>query len=150
MIWQAMDKSGDISEPSFSDGSMTAQVYITECLKKRLIPFIIAHHKTADAFSGRTWQPHITRSKLRSSFEFVPRNKNPPPNFPQGRAIENFWAICKSRYSARKDPPKALQVLKQIWARISKGFANTTDEALMGHAAKGLRGTAKKRVLQSL
>ncbi len=40
LIWQAIDENGNASEPYIKSGSMNAEEYKTECLEKRLKPFI--------------------------------------------------------------------------------------------------------------
>ena len=44
LVWQAIDENGNISKPYISDRSMTAEIYLNECLKKRLLPFIEEHY----------------------------------------------------------------------------------------------------------
>jgi hypothetical protein len=40
-----MDEDGNISKPYFCQGSMNKEIYIKECIKKRLLPFIRQHHE---------------------------------------------------------------------------------------------------------
>lgn len=45
LVWQAMDRFRRVSEPYISEGPMNATVYLEECIKKRLLPFIHKHYK---------------------------------------------------------------------------------------------------------
>ena len=40
LIWQAMDENGNVSEPFVSEGTISAEVYLKECIQAQLIPFI--------------------------------------------------------------------------------------------------------------
>lgn len=44
MVWQAICECGLRCTPFFCVGTMTADIYINECLKKRLLPFIRKHN----------------------------------------------------------------------------------------------------------
>lgn len=44
LIWQAIDETGNVSRPFICDTSMNSDVYLNECIKKRLLPFIDQHH----------------------------------------------------------------------------------------------------------
>ena len=50
---------------------------------------------------------------MESGIEFVPKLKN-PPNVPQARGIERFWALCNSRYSKRYKDPISIKGFKKI------------------------------------
>ena len=46
MVLLALDADGNVSEPYIC----TSEVYLRECIKKRLIPFIMEHPKREDVF----------------------------------------------------------------------------------------------------
>lgn len=80
---------------------------------------------------------------------FVPKKDN-PPNVPQARGIEQFWSICKSKYSSRPHEPKNLQGFKQIWAKISKEAAAEVGIEVMQHARRYITGIGYKGVRQAM
>jgi transposase len=103
LIWHAMDQLGNISEPYISEGTMTSTVYLEECVKKRLIPFTLKHHEIEKIFFWPDLAtPHyakiVTDHLTDENIDFVQKKEN-PPNVPQARGIEEFWSLCKQRYS---------------------------------------------------
>ena len=48
LIWQAIDQFGNVSKPYVKEGTMNAREYRTECLAKRLLPFIRSKHNISD------------------------------------------------------------------------------------------------------
>lgn len=154
LIWQAMDEEGHISQTYISDGTMNADVYLNECLKKRLIPFIKQHHEIdevlfwpdlATSHYANTVKNFLVEEKV----DFVQKKDN-PPNVPQARGIELFWALCKQRYSTRKVEPKNLHGFKLIWQKISKQVAGEVGIDVMRHAAKMIREIGYKGVRQAM
>lgn len=150
LVWVAMDEEGRVSEPYISDGTMTADVYISECLKKRLLPFI---HKYHDLDRILFWPDlatchyaNRTQDYLNSkNVNFVPKNEN-PPNVPQARGIEEYWGVCKKKYSNRQDKPKNLQGFKLIWNKILKEAAGEVGIQCMERARRMIRSIGYKGV----
>ena len=44
LVLQAMDEFGNVSKPFYSKGTMTLKIYLEQCIKKILIPYILQHH----------------------------------------------------------------------------------------------------------
>lgn len=44
MVWQAIDSFGNDSDPYITTGTINASIYLEECLKKRLLPFLVQNH----------------------------------------------------------------------------------------------------------
>lgn len=44
MIWQAICTCGLKSQPFVATGSINSEIYMTECLEKRLLPFLQSHN----------------------------------------------------------------------------------------------------------
>src|ERR1700761_2176120 len=40
LVWNAMDENGNLSEPFISESTINGEVYLQQCIKKRLMPFI--------------------------------------------------------------------------------------------------------------
>ena len=90
---------------------MNADLYLDGCLGKRLIPFIKKNYPDnkilfwsdlATAYYANRCISHLEQEKI----NFVKKEEN-PPNVPQARPIEKYWAICKERYSQRRNPLKS-------------------------------------------
>ena len=134
LIWQAIDQYGNISEPYVQQGTMNSQVYLEECIKKRLIPFIEKYHKTSQViFWPDLATIHYAKSVmefLEQNFSIVRKNENPPKT-PQLRPIERFWALCKQRYSQLTgyfDTPRKIAFQ---WEKISSEVGKSSGKKLM-------------------
>ena len=80
-----------------SNGSINADVYLNQCVKSKLIPFIKKHHANDDIiFWPDLPRAHYSKEVLtyfdEASIPIVPKTIN-PPNIPQGRPIEDFWDV---------------------------------------------------------
>ena len=143
LVWQALDEIGNLSEPYISTKTMNSQIYLEECIKARLIPFIHQHHEMDEILFwpdlATCHYANIVTDYLQSeNINFVAKKEN-PPNVPDARGIEKFWAECKRLYSARPESAKNLRGFKQIWKRLSTEAAKTCGKAIMDHAYKMLR-----------
>ena len=97
LIWIAISARG-ISKPLIRPSkskAINSDIYINECLAKRLLPFIYEHHP--DDFNYIYWsdltQAHFSKSTVAwmdQNVNYVPKPLN-PPNVTQTRPIENFW-----------------------------------------------------------
>jgi hypothetical protein len=98
MVWIAISECG-MSQPYFRmhrSAAIKAPIYINECLRKRLLPFIHKHHSD---FNYIFWpdlaSAHYateTREWMDEFVNYVPKHLN-PPNVPKARPIEDFWGI---------------------------------------------------------
>ena len=142
LVWQAIDENGNVSDPFISEGTINAQVYLNECLKKRLLPFIDQHYRREEVIFwpdlASAHYANIVTSFLRDEkIPFVEKKEN-APNVPQARGIEKFWALCKRSYSGRKDKPKSVRGFARIWQNISRHVAEESGKKVMDHARRNL------------
>lgn len=96
LIWQAIDELGNVSKPFISDRTMNAEIYLEECVKARLIPFIKEYHSTDKVLFWPVmatchYASIVTDYLEKANIEFVQKKQN-APNVPQARGIERFWA----------------------------------------------------------
>jgi hypothetical protein len=101
MVWMAISAKGH-SEPYFMPRGTTINQYVyqKECIEKLMVPFIEKHHSDGQFIFwpdlASSHYAKTTRAKYDSlGIPYVPRNEN-PPNAPQIRPIEDFWAYHKS------------------------------------------------------
>lgn len=139
LIWQAVDQNGNVSEPFVHEGTMNSKMYLEECVKKRLIPFILEHHQMNQIIF---WPDLATihyannvKNFLQSKMAIVDKLEN-PPNIPHLRPIERFWALCKRRYSDLKSQPDTIRKFQNRWKKISDEVGKTSGESLMKHLKK--------------
>lgn len=125
MMWLCISPHG-MSEPFFLErpNSVTGEVYREECIKKRLLPFLISHPQPLASlmFWPDLASAHYARATtdllVSKSVRFVPKVDN-PPNLPQCRPIENFWAQLKSQvYMDGWEATSVRQLKMRITAKL--------------------------------
>ena len=97
LVWQAICTCGKRSAPYFCTGTINAKNYQNECLKKRILP-MIQKHRGRQIFWPDLASAHYAGSTISfyesNNIEYVPKDMN-PPNCPQLRPIERYWALIK-------------------------------------------------------
>lgn len=126
LVWIAFSEKG-ISDPYFvpSGLAVNQKIYLNECIKKRLMPFINRHHldgqylfwpDLASAHYAKTVVEYLEEKKV----NFVERRDN-PANLPECRPIENFWSILKGLvYKSNWQAKNLDQLQKRIKYCLSK------------------------------
>ena len=150
LVWQCLDEDGHVSDPYITQGTMNAETYLNECLRKRLLPFIQKYH---DIHKILFWPDmascHYQRSVITwlkdQNINFVDKCEN-AANVPQARPIERFWALCKAEYKRRKTPARNLNLFKRIWKNIAVKVAAKIAQRLMKSARQKLRTIGYKGV----
>lgn len=98
---------------------MNGQVYMKECLQKRLLPFLKAHN-VPTIFWPDLALCHYSKDVLKwyadNKVNFVPKMFNTP----ELRPIEKYWAIMKQHLLKRPKVVKTVEELKKIWVYIQK------------------------------
>lgn len=102
MVWIAISESGH-SAPYFArgHGSVNSEIYAKKCIRERLTRFIRTHHSDGqyifwpDGATVHYGQPSKD-AYIENGIKFVERDDN-PPNVPQLRPIERFWAHLKTK-----------------------------------------------------
>ena len=125
MIWLAISERGHSDNFVKPAGlGINSQVYIDECIRARLVPFINQLHKDEEILfwpdlasshystATRAWYKEL-------GIHVVPKEMN-PPNVPQLRPIENFGGILNA--AVYKDAWEAKSV-KQLVKLINKSLA---------------------------
>ena len=150
LVWQCLDELGNVSEPFVSTGTINAEIYLNECLKKRMLPFIQKHHQTADVV---LWMDMATSHYARSVTDWLTANhidfiakKHNAPNVPQARPIETFWALGKAEYKRRKIAAKNLNSFTRIWRNVTRKVAQKSGVALMKSVRRKLRAIAYRGI----
>lgn len=133
MVWQAICTCGKRSTVFYTLGTITAEIYIKECIKKRVVPLARSHDVTP-LFWPDLATSHYAKETLRTleelGIETIPRELN-PPNSPELRPIEKYWAICKRQVFEIGGVAKDLAEFKKIWARATKKVTEEVVQNLM-------------------
>lgn len=151
LVWRAIDEHGNVSDPFISQGSMNGDLYLKECLQKRLSPFIKNHHKLENVLFWPDMATCHYRKDVKEwlkvqNIDFIDKMEN-APNVPQARPIERFWALCKKAYKARNAQAISLSSFKRIWKKLSTKVAQQSAQAIMKGARKNIRAIGYGGVL---
>lgn len=141
MIWQAICTCGLRSQVFVTKSTMNADLYIKECLQKRILP-LIRSHRNEVMFWPDLASCHYAKLTL-SWFEannvaFIKKYMN-PPNCPEFRPIERYWAIVKRILKKNGGTVKDINAMKIKW---NQQAAKVTDEGvrtLMSHIKQKVR-----------
>ena len=84
-----------------SKSAVNQFLYLGECLKKRLVPFIRQHHTDGQYIfypdlASSNYAQRVVRWYNGNSINYVKKAEN-PANCPEVRSIENFWSILKGK-----------------------------------------------------
>ena len=140
IVWQAICECGERSSCFVTTGTINIEIYIKECLKKRLLPFIRSHTSNpsfrpdlACHYSGTTlnW---IRQHKI----DFVEKHCS-PPNCLELRPIERYWAIVKGKVRFNVKEAKTIQDFKNKWIRATKKVQLKPVQKLMSSVKRNVR-----------
>lgn len=144
LVWQAISSDGKRSEPFILDRqAMNQDVYLKDCIEKRLIPFIRKYYSTdAVIFWPDLASAHYANRVLerleQEGVEVIAKKKN-PPNLPQARGIERYWALVKAEYQKRIEPPKHLAGFKRMYQNDAAKVSEQSVQKVMKSSVAKLR-----------
>lgn len=118
LVWMCMSNKG-FSKVFFVNSGLAINqdVYLNECIKKRLIPFICKYHQDNNyVFWPDLASSHYAKKVIEyldhRNINYVPKEDN-PPNVPECRPIENFWSILKGKVYQKNWQAKTIDQLKK-------------------------------------
>ena len=123
---------------------MREEIYLKQCIRDRLLPFIKKHHQNENIlFWPDLASSHYAYSVLRCSesnnLPYVRRSQN-PPNVPQCRPIENIWALIEQMvYQGGWEAKNLDQLANQIKSKIKQ-----LDQTVVTTMVQGVRGKILK------
>lgn len=142
MIWQAICSCGLRSSSYCTKNTMKTENYLNECLKKRLLPLIRKHNGPVlfwpDLASCHYSKPVLSWMEA-EGINFVKKTMN-PPNCPELRGIERFWAIVKRRLLKNGASMTSIEKLKKRWDLEVKKAGPELVRRVMG----GINGKFRK------
>jgi len=141
LIWQAICTCGLKTSPFFTKGTINADVYQRECIKKRLIPFY-RKHNVSTIFWPDLASAHYARSTLAlleaENIKFVSKEEN-PPNCPELRPIERYWAIVKRNLLKNGSLSQNNIDMKKNWMRAAGKVTKEGVQNLMRGVKQKIR-----------
>lgn len=133
LVWQAICTCGKRSSIFIAQGSINSEIYIEECLEKRLLPFLRQHH-VSTIFWPDLASCHYSNATKKwyeaHGVVFVPKEAN-PPNCPELRPIERYWALVKKELKKTKQSSRTVQDFRRKWKTASEKVEETTIIRLM-------------------
>lgn len=133
LVWQAICSCGQRSASFVTSGTINSDIYVKECLQKRLLPFI-AKHNVSTFFWPDLASCHYSKRSLEwfeaKNVKLVPKMAN-PPNCPELRPIERYWALVKRELKNTKKEASNIKEFKNKWNNATKKIPETTIRALM-------------------
>lgn len=144
LVWCAISSAG-VSQPFVGHvrgEAVTAELYTRRCLPK-LLHFINRHHNNEDIMFwpdlASCHYARMTRDWLEANhIPFVPKDDN-PPNVPQARPIEEFWALLSRKvYNNGWEATDEEHLRRRIRQKIREIDVGTIQR-LMLHVRRKLR-----------
>lgn len=141
MIWQGICSCGQKTSPFVISSTMNADIYIKECLQKRVLPFI-RKHRLPVKFWPDLASCHYAKKTLEfyttNNIDFVPKDIN-PPNCPQFRPIERYWAIVKAKLKKNGGVVKKVGLMRAKWIYFSNKVTAEVVQRLMSTIKRKVR-----------
>ncbi|XP_074602682.1 uncharacterized protein LOC141856297 [Brevipalpus obovatus] len=152
LVWIAISKKG-CSEPYFAPSNLAikSSTYIEHCIEKRLVPFLEKNYpKGRYIFWPDLAAAHYANDTVSRMDElginYLPKFKN-PPNVPQLRPIERFWANLKTKvYEDEWSATSIKQLERRIKMKI-KEFDIEDFTRLCEHARSKIAEAAARSPL---
>lgn len=147
MIWQGICSCGKKTKVFVTNKTMTSELYQKECLQKRILPFIRSHDHPVmfwPDLASCHYSKVVQEWYAEKGVQFVPKNLN-PPNCPQFRPIEKYWAIMKRRLKAKGKVVKDINQMKTWWNKIAKTMDEEGVRRLMSRVTGKIREFLRNR-----
>lgn len=143
LVWQCISQDGVISEPVITKQTLNGERYLKDIIRGPFLKFYNSQRNKGDLLFWPDLAPsHYQRDVVaflkQKKIAFVPKLDN-PPNIPQCRPIEKFWALCKAEYYRRGKNLTDLGQFKRQWTRISKLVAQKHGKSLFVHFKRNLQ-----------
>lgn len=142
LIWQALCSCGLKSKPFVTTGSVNTEIYLKECLQKRLLPFLELHD-TPPLFWPDLATCHYSKRCIEfyteNSINIVPKIAN-PPNCPELCPIEKYWAEIKQKLKKTKGTTTDIVSFRRKYKKAADSFSIDDVQVLM----KGIKQKVKK------
>lgn len=146
LVWQAICTCGQRSDFVVFPGTINSQIYIKDCLGKRLLPFIRKHNVTTFFWSDLV-SSHYSKATLEwyeaNGVILVPKEAN-PLNCPELRPIERYWALVKRELKEIKKVIKNKEHFRREWKRASEKVAEATIKNMMEGVPKKITNFNKE------
>lgn len=141
LIWQAICNCGLKSRPFLTQNTLTSEVYISECLQKRLLPLIKCHRCSVKFWPDLASSHYSNRTinwYQQNCVDVIPKDMN-PPNCPDLRPIEKYWAIMKQKLKKKGRVIKSVTNMAVKWNKVAAEVTRKDVQRLMKSIKKNTR-----------
>jgi hypothetical protein len=141
LIWQAICECGLRSQAYVVQGTLKTDQYIKEMLKKRLLPFIRKHNERClfwPDLAPSHYAKNTQKFMRENGIHFVEKNMN-PPNVPQCRPIERYWALVKAELRKTGKTAKDEKEFLKMYNEAARKIPRETVANLMSSMRRNLR-----------
>ncbi|KAL4490736.1 hypothetical protein ABPG72_021790 [Tetrahymena utriculariae] len=154
LVWICFSNEG-LSQPYFIESGLAInqQIYLKECIQKRLLPFLQKYHSDGNYvfwpdLASSHYANSVTKFLNEKQIQFVQKQEN-PANVPECRPIEDFWQILKGlvyqknwqALSLEKLEIRIKNCIKKIDINLVKNLANSVSKRLSDVHEKGVTET---------
>lgn len=146
LIWQAICSCGKRTGSFITKGTINADIYVQKCIKGFILPFIRQHEgdvlfwpDLATAHYARATQECLASNNV----QCVAKDMN-PPNCPQLRPIERYWALVKAELRKNCSPATSEADFKNKWKKHANKVTETTVQNLMAGLKRKIRLFSRK------
>ncbi|KAF2880901.1 hypothetical protein ILUMI_25277 [Ignelater luminosus] len=109
------------SAPFICNRTLTSEIYLTECLQKRLLPFL-RKHSISILFWPDLVSCHYSTKTINwynlNNINIVPKEVN-PPNCPELRPIKKYWTRIKLKLRKTCSPANSMADFKSKWLKCT-------------------------------
>lgn len=141
LIWQALCSCGKKSRAFVTTSTLNAELYTKKCLNERLLP-LINSHSVRPKFWPDLASCHYARSTMAwyedNQVAVITKDLN-PPNCPQLRPIEKYWAIVKRSLNKTGGAANNKASMYQKWNKAAAEVTPKGVQVLMGSIKKKVR-----------
>jgi len=141
LIWQAICSCGLKSKAFVTSKTLNSELYMKECLEKRLLPFI-KQHRSPVMFWPDLASCHYSRATQgwyeANQVNIVPKELN-PPNCPEFRPIEKYWAIVKDIFRKTRAAITNDKSMLAQWNKCANKVARSLVQDMMSSIKRKVR-----------
>jgi hypothetical protein len=141
MLWQGLCSCGLKTRVFVTSSNMNSNLYQKECLEKRVLPFIRQHRQPVKFWPDLA-SCHYSNSTMQwyedNNVDIIPKDFN-PPNCPELRPIEKYWAIVKRKLMKSGGSADTVEKLRHKWCTHADTVSKESVQKLMGTIKKKTR-----------
>jgi transposase len=134
MVWQAICSCGLKTDVFITSSYMTSDLYMKECLEKRILKFV-RQHQGPVKFWPDLASCHYSKATQKwyedNGIDYIVKTMN-PPNCPDLRPIELYWAIIKKKLFKNGGSAETIEKMRQKWRKYAGEVDEATVQKLMG------------------